>query len=121
MAVDEGIVEQLLELFDGMGGVRAKRMFGGIGLYSFDTFFAIADEGAVYLKADSQSRALFEDAGSTPFTFEKKDGRVIDTSYWSLPDAAIDDPEEAVRWGRLALDAALRNAVGKRKKKPKAT
>lgn len=120
MAVDEGFVEQLLELFEGLGGVRAKRMFGAIGFYSFDTFFAVADDNGVYLKADGLSRELFEHAGSRPFSFEKKDGGVIDTSYWSLPDTAMDDPEEAVRWGRLALEAARRKKGEKRKKKPTA-
>ena len=37
-------------------------------------------------------------------------------SYWRLPDAALDDPDEAARWGRLAVDAARRSASPRRKK-----
>ena len=29
-----------------------------------------------------------------------------ETSYWSLPESALDDPEEAGDWGRRALAAA---------------
>jgi DNA transformation protein len=38
--------------------------------------------------------------------------------YWSLPDAALDDPDEAVRWAKLALEAARRASAGKAKKRP---
>jgi len=117
MAVDEAFVEHLKDLFGGLGGVRPKRMFGAVGFYAHDLFFAVADQDAVYLKADEFSRALFERAGARPFAFEKKDGSVVDTSYWSLPEAALDDPEEAVRWGRLALEAARRKKAAPRKRR----
>jgi TfoX/Sxy family transcriptional regulator of competence genes len=37
-------------------------------------------------------------------------------SYWSLPDAAMDDRDEAARWARLGHSAALRAAAAKLKK-----
>jgi DNA transformation protein len=119
MAVDEGFVEHLVDLLAGLGGIRTRRMFGAVGFYSYDQFFAVADEDALYLNADALTRAEFEAAGSKPFSFEKKDGSVIDTSFWSLPESALDDPDEAVRWGRLALEAARRKAEARRKRRPR--
>ncbi len=29
-------------------------------------------------------------------------------SFWRMPDAALDDPDDAVRWARRALDVARR-------------
>ena len=36
--------------------------------------------------------------------------------YWRLPDAALDDPEEAAAWGRKALAVAQ---AKKAEKKPR--
>jgi DNA transformation protein len=55
--------------------------------------------------------------GSQPFTYPNKDGSVTETSYWSLPDTAADDADEAVRWARRAIEASRRK-VGPKKKKP---
>jgi DNA transformation protein and related proteins len=37
-------------------------------------------------------------------------------SYWRLPAEGADDPDEAARWGRLALEAADRAAKSRREK-----
>lgn len=34
-------------------------------------------------------------------------------AYWSLPDTALDDPDEAVRWARGAMEVAVRKASRK--------
>ena len=31
--------------------------------------------------------------------------------YWTLPEAALDDPEAACDWARRALDALIRAAL----------
>jgi DNA transformation protein len=89
-------------------------MFGGAGLYADELMFALGVDDTLYLKADAETRPLFEAAGSDPFTYARRDGTATLTSYWRLPDAALDDPEEAVRWGRVALDAARRAALRKK-------
>jgi DNA transformation protein len=42
-------------------------------------------------------------------------------SYWSLPEAALDEPDQAVAWARKAVAVALAKAAEKktpRRKKP---
>jgi DNA transformation protein len=102
------------DLFAGLGPVRVRPMFGGQGIYSGDAMFALEAGGELYLKADGETSAAFEAAGSRPFAYSK-DGKTTTMSYWRLPDSALDDPEEATRWGRLAVEAARRAAAKKRK------
>jgi DNA transformation protein len=45
-----------------------------------------------------------------------KEGRPMPLNFWTLPDQALDDPDGAAGWGRLAVDAARRSAQAKRKK-----
>ena len=105
--------ESIQDLFQEIGPVRVRSMFGGHGVYCGDQIFGIEVGGEIYLKADDSSRAAFEQAGSRPFTYEKADGALVSTSYWLLPSEAVDDPSEAARWARLALEAGRRAAAAK--------
>ena len=45
------IVELSLELLASLGAVRARRMFGGWGLYAGDAFVALIADDQLYLRA----------------------------------------------------------------------
>ena len=59
------------------------------------------------MKADSDSSPQFEAAGSSQWVYEGKT-KPVKMPYWSIPDAALDDPDELAQWVRLAFEAALR-------------
>lgn len=107
------------EHFAGLGVLEIKRMFGGAGVYLHGTIFALLDDGVVWLKADETNIPALEAAGSRQFTYPGKDGAVMNLGYWSLPESALDDADEAADWGRGAFEVALRKAAAKpvRKKK----
>ena len=110
-AAPNEFIAHCAELLAPLGGVRARRMFGGHGFYVDEIFVALVLNERLYLKADAQSRALFEGAGCEPFTFDKaRDGAVesITTNYFSAPEEAMESPPLMQPWARLALAAALR-------------
>lgn len=119
MAYDPSHGEWVQELLsDGLGHLTIKRMFGGAGVYLSDgLMFGLIDDGVFYLRCDDQNRPDMEAAGSQQFTYPGKDGEVMSMNYWSLPDTAADDRDEAVRWARRAIEASRRK-VGPKKKKP---
>jgi DNA transformation protein len=63
-------IVELLEPFD---PVEAKSMFGGLGIFHQGLMIALVADGSLYLKADTQSKSLFEDEGLTRFSYFKKD------------------------------------------------
>ena len=83
-------------------------MFGGYGFYCDEVFFAIFAHEMLFLKADAESVESFRQAGGEPFCFTYKDGRTETTSYWSIPEEALENPEAMRPWGKLALAAAIR-------------
>lgn len=107
MAVSPDYLEWLSELFAPLGRIRSKRMFGGAGLYCDELFFAIVVDEVLYLKADEQSRADFEQEGLEAFSYEAK-GKRVSLNYFRAPDEALDSPELMQPWARKALAAALR-------------
>ena len=102
------LVVHACELFAPLGSIRTRAMFGGWGFYCDDLFFAIIADETLYLKADVESAARFQEAGGEPFRFSYKDGRSETMNYWTVPEEAMDNPREMREWGQLALAAAIR-------------
>lgn len=105
-------VEHCLELIAPFGHARARRMFGGHGLYVDGSFIAIVATDRLYLKVDATSRARFQAAGCEPFVYDAK-SRPISLGYFTVPDEALDSALAMQPWARLALEAALRSATSR--------
>ena len=107
------LVDSLPDLFHGLGSIRSKRMFGGHGVYADEVFFAFVVRDVLYLKGDEITAPLFVERNAQRFEYVKE-GKVWKIAYFSAPVEVLEDPEEALRWGRLAVDAALRSPRAKR-------
>lgn len=89
----EGMLEPLHEL-------ESRSMFGGTGVYSRGTMFAILYDGRVYLKTNEETRAAFVQRGGGPF--QPRKGAAL-TSYHEVPAEILDDEDELLAWARRAL------------------
>lgn len=108
MPTSPAFVDHCLELLSGLGVARARRMFGGHGLYLDDLFIALIADEMLYLKADALSRARFEAAGCAPFRYASCRGESV-MSYYAAPEEALESPALMGPWVHLARDAALRS------------
>ena len=99
------------ELFAGFGPVRFRRMFGVVGLYAGDLMFGLIDDETIYLRTDEALRRAggrgLGGLGLQPRT----EPRAV-SPYWRLPEAALDDPDEAAAWARKALAVARPRRLG---------
>jgi len=87
--------------------VTARRMFGGVGLYSQGLFFAILADDTLYLKGDARTRDDYRRDGAEPFAYVRK-GQLRSMDYWSVSAEILEEPEALGRWVGLALEAAAR-------------
>lgn len=121
MAKGESFHDFVKELFAGLGPVQIKRMFGGAGGYADGVMFLLLADEVIHLKADEALKAELRAQGCGPFVWEPQSGpragEKVDLGYWRLPDSALDDPDEAVIWGRKALAVAKAKALAKKPKK----
>jgi DNA transformation protein len=94
-----------------VGRCEARRMFGGWGISSDGLTFALmTDLGAgdtLWLKADEDTRAQFEQAGCERFTYPVK-GELKSMNYYAAPADAMESPALMAPWARLAFEAALK-------------
>ena len=92
-------------------GVRARSMFGGVGIYGGDLFFALMDDDMLYFKVDEQNRPAFEALGMGPF--RPPGYEVTSMNYYEVPTDLVEDVEALKPWVDGALAAAAR-----KKKRP---
>ncbi len=102
--------DDIRDMFAGLGPVTIKRMFGGRGIYHGGLIIALEVDGEILLKADQVSAPEFSAAGSRQWHYEgKKAGRPVAMPYWTIPDEAVDDPDQFVKWATKAYEASLRS------------
>jgi DNA transformation protein len=105
MAVSPGYTQYVIDQLAGLGQVRSRRMFGGVGLYLGDIFFGLIAEETLYFKVDDVNRADYETRGMQPFRPYAKRPQ-LSISYFAVPPEALEDDEELVRWARQSVRAA---------------
>lgn len=113
MSADAALIAHLMDVLRPLGGVAAKRMFGGAGLFRDGLMFGLVSDEVLHLKADGQTVADFEAEGLGPFTYGTKNGDRVLTSYWRTPERLLDDDDEMRAWCRRATEVAARAAKKK--------
>ena len=94
------------DLFAAFGPVDVRRLFGGKGIYADGAMFALVAGGVLYLKADAAFARELEARGSEPFGYVASNGRRTVMSFWRLPEAAMDDPDDLAALSHRALAVA---------------
>lgn len=112
MGVSNEYLAYVMEQFGGLGALRSKRMFGGVGIYCDDWFFAILAEDELYLKVDDHNRPDYESQGLKPFSYEMKSGKSGSMSYYPVPADVLDDTAALAEWSRKSIEAAKRAKKG---------
>src|SRR5687768_14532803 len=82
-------------------------MFGGVGIYSGEIFFALIADDTVYFKVDESTRADFEARGMGPFRPFGDEGGTM--KYYQLPEEVLEDPEALRPWAEKAVAVARQN------------
>ncbi len=118
-AANIDFAEEVLErLSRSVPGVRSRKMFGGVGIYSGEQFFAIVAFEKLWFKVDDSNRGDYEAHEMKPF--QPFPDRPTALSYFELPLELLDQPEELRIWASRSLSAAraakqkTRQRTGKR-------
>ncbi len=95
------VLEQLQRV---LPAIRAKSMFGGVGIYSEELFFALIDDESVYFKVNDTNRGDFEERGLGPFRPFGDEGETM--QYYELPPDLLEDPDALRPWADKAVQVA---------------
>jgi len=110
MAVSESyrlfVLEQLVRVLP----VSAKSMFGGIGIYAQELFFALIAGDRLYFKVDDSTRPDFEHLGMEPF---RPFGEEHAMGYYEVPADVVEDVAQLAPWMKKAVGVAARAKLSK--------
>ena len=81
-------------------------MFGGVGIYAGELFFALIADDTLYLKADDQTRSEFERRGLEPFRPYGESGEVM--QYYRVSEDILEAAAARRAWAGPAVEVARR-------------
>ena len=81
-----------------IGNISSRKMFGGYGVFSSKTMFAlVTSEGKIFFKVAEANQQCYQEAGA------EKYGKM---PYYSLPDSVRKDREMLHDWACLSIQVA---------------
>jgi DNA transformation protein len=105
MAVQAQYLAYVLEQLAGLGRLSTRRMFGAVGLYSGERFFAVIDDDTLFFKTNESNYADYE-ARHMPRFMPTAKRPVGPMGYHQVPADVIEDGELLVEWARKAVAVA---------------
>ena len=105
MAVSDDYLHYVLDQLAGLGHVVPRRMFGAVGLYHEERFFALISRDTLYFKVNDSNRRHYEERGMERFRpFEDKP--MWSMTYYTVPADVLEDAEECVIWAQRSAAIA---------------
>ena len=118
MAASREFLDYVLEQMAPLGAARARRMFGGAGIFRDGLMFALVADDVLYLKATPSTNADFDAEGLEPFSYAAAGGRKTVMSYRRAPARCLEDPQAMAEWCGKAWAAACEGSKKRRLKPP---
>jgi DNA transformation protein and related proteins len=112
MPVSDSYRTYVLEQLQAGGPIKARPMFGGVGLYREGVFFGLIDDDSLYFKVGELNRADFEHAGARQF--QPYGEGSYSMSYYEVPGDVLEDRSLLNDWVTKAI-AVARNATAKKR------
>jgi DNA transformation protein len=104
--MSQEFVEYITEMLEPFGNIKARKMFGGYGIYKNMLMFALISDDELYFKADLETAKYFKSQDLEPFTYQAK-GKLITLSYYKIPPEIIEDAEIFAKYFDMAYNSAL--------------
>jgi DNA transformation protein and related proteins len=119
MAVRPQYLAYVLEQLEGVPGLRSRRMFSGVGLYSGDLFFGLIHDDTLFFKTDGSTSADYIARGMPRFMpFPTRPEAIL--AYHQVPADIIEDSEALQAWARKSVAVALTSQAAKSRSKVRA-
>lgn len=115
--MDKPVLKDSMRLFEQLGRVKSRSMFGGFGIFVDDTMFALVVNDKLHIRADDLSTSRFKEQGYEPYIYKKRGFPVV-TKYFALPDNCWENPSLILRDAAFALEIAKQEREVQAQTKP---
>jgi DNA transformation protein len=111
--VSPSYLDFVLEQLAGVRRVSHRRMFGGVGLYSDDVFFAVIDNDTMFFKVKDETRPRYERRKMPAFAPIL--GKPPMRGYYQVPPGVLEDAAELTKWANEAIAVGAAGAPKRRR------
>ncbi len=102
---DAEFISFLLDQLSPISGLRSKKMFGEYCLFYGEKIVAIISKDyRIFVKTNDETLPFFLAENAEQFTYFAK-GKVQKMHYWTIPELAVEEPDELIKWIRLGMQA----------------
>lgn len=103
--MDKPVLKDSLRLFNNFDNVKSRSMFGGFGIFSGETMFALVVNDKLHLRANADNEKEYKAAGMKPYVYKKRGFPVV-TKHYAIPEEWWDDTDKILAQAKLSLSAA---------------
>ncbi|NLS11301.1 TfoX/Sxy family DNA transformation protein [Vibrio sp. SM6] len=103
--MDKPILKDSMTLFEPLGSIKSRSMFGGFGLFADETMFALVVNNKLHLRAAKDTAALYQAKGFEPYVYRKRGFPVV-TKYFAVADSVEQEPSTLLELATQALHFA---------------
>ena len=103
--MDKPILKDSMRLFEQLGHIKSRSMFGGFGIFADDTMFALVVNDKLHVRADAALAKQFKSQGLEPYVYKKRGFPVV-TKYFALCNDWAADAGKTLKIASVALKAA---------------
>ena len=115
--MDKPILKESMRLFDQLGQIKSRSMFGGFGIFADDTMFALVVNDKLHIRADDKLANQFQTEGLSPYVYKKRGFPVV-TKYFALTDDIASCEERALSLAYRSLEVAKKEKTSQAKARP---
>ncbi len=115
--MDKPVLKDSMRLFEQLGSVKSRSMFGGFGIFIDDAMFALVVKDKLHIRADEKSSKAFQKQGYEPYVYKKRGFPVV-TKYFALPEGSWDKPDGILTQAKAALEVAKQEREAQAQSKP---
>jgi DNA transformation protein len=106
MAVSGDFLAFVIDQLRALDGVRARRMFGGAGLYSGRRMFGLIADDTLYLRPGEATRPEFDRLATAPFRYRTAAGQRTVPAFRQVPETVLEDAHALAIWAGAAIRAS---------------
>jgi len=114
VAVSDSFLAFALEQLAGVRELSHRRMFGGVGLYSGESFFGVLDNDTLFFKVDDKTRPKYRKRRMPAFA--PIPGKPPMEGYYQVPPTVLEDVDAMRGWAQEAIGVSRRAPARKRKR-----
>lgn len=104
-SMDKPVLKDSMRLFEQLGRVKSRSMFGGFGIFVDETMFALVVNDTLHIRADDATIEKYKQQGYEPYVYKKRGFPVV-TKYYALPEDCWSHPDSILNEVRAALEVA---------------